>query len=96
MGVALELNNSSLSPHSSRSGGIRNARKLLAECERVGAKIMVGSDSHIWYNVGDFEYALSLLDERDFPNELVVNTSRVHFEEFMNLAALPKKVAIAV
>ena len=96
MGVALELNNSSLSPHSSRSGGIGNARKLLAECERVGAKIMVGSDSHIWYSVGDFGYALSLLEECQFPQELVVNANRAYFEDFINLAVVPRKIAIAV
>ena len=96
MGVALELNNSSLSPCSSRSGGIRNARKLLEECARVGAEIMVGSDSHIWYSIGDFGYALSLLEECRFPRELVVNANRIHFEKFMNLTALPKKIAIAV
>ena len=96
MGVALELNNSSLAPCSSRSGGIRNAHRLLEECARVGTKIMIGSDSHIWYSIGNFEYALSLLGECRFPHELVVNANRAHFEEFMNLDAPPKKIAIAV
>ena len=96
MRVALELNNSSLSPCSSRSGGIRNTRRLLEECARVGTKIMVGSDSHIWCSIGNFEYALSLLEECRFPHELVVNANRVHFEGFMNLVALPKEIAIAV
>ena len=96
MGAALELNNSSLSPYSSRSGGVRNARKMLEECARAGAKIMVGSDSHIWYNTGNFEYALALLEECRFPYELVVNANRAHFERFMNQTALPEKIAFAV
>ena len=96
MGVALELNNSSLSPHSSRSGGLKNARKLFEECAHIGARIMVGSDSHIWYNIGEFGYALSLLKQCGFPQELVVNADRVHFEEFMNLATPPQKISIAV
>ena len=96
MGVALELNNSSLSPYSSRSGGVRNAHKMLDECARVGARIMIGSDSHIWYNIGYFEYALSLLEKCSFPQELVVNANRTHFEEFMNLTTITKKIAIAM
>ena len=96
IGVALELNNSSLSPHSSRTGGIANARKMLAECERAGARIMVGSDSHIWYNVGDFKYALSILKLCSFPQELVINANRAYFEEFIKLTAHPGKIVIAV
>ena len=96
MGTALELNNSSLSPLSSRSGGVRNARKMLEECMRAGTHIRVGSDSHIWYSVGDFEYALPLLEECGFPPELVINVDRTRFEGFMSLAAQLKKIAIAV
>ena len=95
-GVALELNNSSLSPNSSRSGGARNAHRMLEECARVGARVIVGSDSHIWYNVGDFEYALAILEECGFPEELVVNADRARFEAFISLAARPAKIAVAV
>lgn len=96
-GVALELNNSSLSPHSSRPGGRKNARKMLQECMRVGACIMVGSDSHIWYDVGEFGCALSLLEECDFPSEYVINASKAHFEAFMSpvMAQFPA-VSVAV
>jgi len=96
LGVALELNNSSLSPNSSRSGGIKNARKLLNECARAGTNIVVGSDSHIWYDVGEFGYALALLEECSFPKELIINADRKRFETFINFPTLQKKIALAV
>ena len=91
MGVALELNNSSLSPNSSRSGGYENAKRLLEQCKLYGAHIMVGSDSHIWYDVGGFDYALALLKECSFPEELVINSDKARFERFMGLAETCKK-----
>jgi len=36
------------------------------------------------------------LEECQLPQELVVNANRVLFEEFMNLAVVPQKIAIAV
>ena len=94
--TALELNNSSLSPLSSRSGGVGNARRMLEECARAGARVMVGSDSHIWYSVGDFGYALALLEECGFPQELVINADRARFEEYMGLTTISEQVALAV
>jgi len=90
-GVALELNNSSLSPHSSRTGGHKNAEKMLEQCELAGASVMVGSDSHIWYDVGEFGHALSLLEQSGFPSELVVNSDFARFEAFMKLSDSDEK-----
>ena len=92
-GIALELNNSSLSPHTSRSGGEQNARKMLEACMRANASIMVGSDSHIWYNVGEFGYAVHLLEGCDFPEELVVNADSARFEAFMTPVFQRRKIA---
>ena len=91
-GVALELNNSSLSPNSSRTGGPENARKLLEQCELAGTSVMVGSDSHIWYDIGEFGYALSLLKQVNFPSSLVINSDLVRFEAFMKISCEHKKI----
>ena len=85
-GVALELNNASLSPRSSRTGGYLNARKLLEQCALAGAPVMVGSDSHIWYDVGKFDYALSLMGQVSFPPNLVINSDLKQFETFMKFS----------
>lgn len=74
-GVALELNNSSLQPESSRLDGKANARTMLEWAKRTGTRVIVGSDSHIYCDVGRFGDALSLLEDVAFPEDLVVNTS---------------------
>lgn len=75
LGAALELNNSSLIPDSTRLNGRENAKVLLNTCKRFGAPVILGSDSHIWYDVGRFEEAYALLEEVGFPQELILNLS---------------------
>lgn len=72
-GVALELNNSSLNPQNVRQNGRENIRTLLRNCQKYGVPIVMGTDSHICYTVGKFEESLKLLDEMEFPEELVLN-----------------------
>lgn len=71
--VALEINNSSLHPKSARKGGLENIRTLLEACKKYQVPVLLGTDSHICYNVGQFDRALSLLRNTDFPEELVLN-----------------------
>ena len=35
--------------------------------------ILIGTDAHICFEVGDFEASLQLLKEVNFPKELVIN-----------------------
>ena len=46
--------------------------------------IVIGSDSHISYGVGNFENAVNLIEEIGFPEELVVNTSVDKLKKFLN------------
>ena len=71
----MELNNSSLIPDSTRLNGRENAKVLLNTCKRFGAPVILGSDAHIWYDVGRFEEAYALLEEVGFPQELILNLS---------------------
>ncbi len=80
--VLLELNNSSLKPNGFRKDSARNARELLKCCIRQRVPIVLGSDAHVEEDVGNFEYALPLLKELDFPEELVVNRSVEAFLEY--------------
>lgn len=82
-GVALELNNSSLLPTSSRSKGYDNAKLMLEKAKDEGVMIIVGSDSHIHCDVGRFDEALALIEEVGFPEELVVNTSQEKLEKLL-------------
>ena len=81
--VALEVNNSSLCPGSFRMGAAENYHKMLKLAKNLEAPVIVSSDSHICYDVGNFTRALSLLDKLNFPKELVVNSSRLRLLDFL-------------
>ena len=62
-GVALEVNNSSLSASSFRPGCLDNYRCMLPLCMEYGVPVIVDSDAHDPDAVGNFELAIKLLDE---------------------------------
>lgn len=78
-GTLLEVNNTSLSPFAFRQGGRENIIKMLTLCKRYEVPVVLGSDAHIEYDVGNTGYSIPLLKELDFPAELVANTS---YEKF--------------
>ncbi len=83
MGVALEVNNSSLKTAFFRKNTRENLLAMLAECGRFGTYVSVGSDSHFAPAVGELSMAESLLEEAGFPPELVLNTDRERLLGFL-------------
>ena len=71
----LEINNSSLRPGSIRIGAKDNCARLLERCAHYGASVIMGSDAHCEADAGNHRYAIELLEELQFPEELIVNTS---------------------
>ncbi len=82
--VLLELNNSSLNPNGFRKDATQNDREMLKLCMEYGQPIIVDSDSHVEENVAEFGYALKLLEELEFPDELIVNNSEDLLKEYVN------------
>ena len=72
-GVALEINNSSLTV--SRKGSLPHCDHIIALAATYGTKLIVGSDSHYCESVGEFAAAAELLAKHDIPSSQVVNTS---------------------
>jgi putative hydrolase len=72
-GVALEINNSSLT--ASRAGSKPHCTKIAAWAAQYGCKIMLGSDSHFATAVGNFGAAVQLLNDNGIMPEQVLNTS---------------------
>ena len=72
-GVFLEVNNSSFSPLSARQNGEKNVRIMLEACRRAEVPVILGSDAHIWYDVGRMDKCIAILRDMDFPPELVLN-----------------------
>ena len=74
-GTLLEVNNNSLRPESFRQNARGNCIEMLMQCEKFGAMVTVASDAHIDSDVGNFAYALEVLQETGFPERLIANTS---------------------
>lgn len=86
--VALEVNNSSLRSESFREGAQENIRKFLTLCKNYGVKIILGSDAHISFSVGDFSNCKRIITELNFPEELIVNYSKDAINELLGMEIL--------
>lgn len=71
----IEINNSSLNPSASRVGAAQNDIILLELCKKYKTPILLGSDAHYEDYVCEFDMAEQLLEEQQFPQELVANSS---------------------
>jgi len=82
-GVALELNNHSFEPTSSRSASSYGERRVAIAALDAGALISIGSDAHFHDQVGSFEYALAVVEEIGFPAARIVNRDAASVIEFL-------------
>lgn len=81
--VALELNNSSLRKPWLRLNCMENYRMMLPLCMEHGVSVIVNSDAHDPSAVGDFTLAYQLLEELNFPDELIVNNDIAKLKLFL-------------
>ena len=79
--ILLELNNSSLKPNGFRKGALENDTKMLKLCMKHNVKIIFGSDAHICYDVANFENCKKLVEDLNFPVELIVNYNEEDIKE---------------
>ena len=82
-GVVFEINNASLSPDGYRGDTRENVKTILELCKKYNHPIVLSSDSHGKKHVGDFKYALKMIKETDFPEDLILNYSTQSFKEFI-------------
>ncbi len=83
--VALEVNNSSLNPRSSRQGGRENIIELLKTCMKYEQPVIMGTDSHMCFAIGKFVETEQLMRELDFPTELVLNYDPENIHKLINI-----------
>lgn len=69
----LEINSSSMIPTRNKSVAKPNNLEILRLCRQYGVPVILGSDAHISFSIADYSYALPLLEETNFPDELVMN-----------------------
>lgn len=75
----IEINSNSFSV---RPGSEKNCREVAGLCRQYHAHVLVSSDAHSCYSVGNHEEALRMLEELDFPEELVINSSLERLETY--------------
>ncbi|RQD72571.1 MAG: phosphatase [Tindallia sp. MSAO_Bac2] len=70
-GKLIEINNSSLTPHSFRQGSWERCLKILETCRNYKVPVVVGSDAHISWDVGRFDKANEMIRQLNVPDSLV-------------------------
>ena len=80
-GTLLEINNSSLKPARGKLDARTNNWEILRLCKQYEVPVILGSDAHISFDIANYQYIYELLQETEFPEELIVNRS---VEVFMN------------
>ena len=79
----LEINSSSLDPTRHKLQAREGNLELLRLCKRYEVPVILGSDAHISFSIGDYRYALPLLAETEFPEALIVNDKPDLFLSFI-------------
>lgn len=84
-GVLLEINSSSMKPCRGKHEAVPNNMEILRLCRHYDVPVILGSDAHISYDIANYEHALPLLAETQFPAELVVNDKPELFFSYTGL-----------
>ncbi len=79
-GKLVEINNHSFF---FRKTSIENCIKIAKTCKKFSVPVIVNSDAHFCESVGNFDNAIKMLEEIDFPEELVVNSSIERFNNYL-------------
>lgn len=81
-GKLLEFNNNSTTAH--RPGSLPSLQKYILCCKKYGQKVCVSSDAHFHTMVGNVGPMMRLLEELDYPEELIVNLTQARFEQYLS------------
>ncbi len=71
----LEINNSSLKPIRHKDSAHDNNLEILRLCKQYDVPVILGSDAHISFDIAEYGYLRPLLQQAQFPESLIINTS---------------------
>lgn len=69
--ILIEINNSSFK--TSRIGSKPTCKKIAELCMKYNTPIIMGSDSHVCFTIGNFDKIEEVMEEICFPQELIIN-----------------------
>lgn len=81
----LEINNSSLRPSRHKVEARPNNLEILRLCKQYEVPVILGSDAHISFDIATYNFAMELVNETEFPEELIINTSIKKFKDYLNM-----------
>ncbi|WP_238886804.1 phosphatase [Clostridium sp. YIM B02551] len=79
--ILIEINNSSFIR--SRIGSDKTCTKIASLCKEHGVRIILNSDAHSCFHIGNFDAAIEILKDIDMPEELIINSSKSAFLDFL-------------
>lgn len=82
----LELNNSSLNPVRHKLTAHDNFCEILRLCRYYEVPIILGSDAHIAFSIADYRFATPLLQETEFPEQLIMNDKPQDFLRYVGIS----------
>ncbi len=85
-GKLVEINNNSFF---SRPDSIPNCMEIAKICKRLSIPIVVNSDAHFSTGLGEVGDAMKMLEEIDFPQELIVNSDVNRFKSYLRERNIP-------
>ena len=77
----IEINNHSL--NGVREGAAVLCKEVALLSKKYQSKIVISSDAHYCGSIGIYDKAITMLEEINFPEELIVNTSLEKFENYL-------------
>ena len=80
----LEINNSSLNPVRKKETALKNNLEILRLCKQYEVPVILSSDAHISYAIADYNFIWPLLQETDFPDQLIMNYDTERFLEYIS------------
>ncbi|MBT1442977.1 phosphatase [Shewanella sp. JM162201] len=79
--VALEINNSSFT--ASRRGSEENCLAIARMAATLDAQLVMGSDAHVAFDLGNFDKSLAVIDGALYPRVRLLNRSPMALLEFL-------------
>lgn len=82
-GTLLEINNSSLNPTRNKEAARRNNLEILRLCKQYEVPVILGSDAHISFAIADYSFTWPLLQQTEFPDQLIMNYDSERFLQYI-------------
>lgn len=83
-GTLLEINNSSLNPVRNKETALRNNLEILRLCKQYEVPVILSSDAHISFAIADYSFIWPLLQQTDFPDQLIMNYDSERFLTYIS------------